>query len=278
MTPSNGPACPTWQLTARELSLLPFGQMFPKGVILKLKDVDTKPAVDMKRKVNVWAQVAIQDNRLLVAGRHKSRKGENKAYYGMFAWLETYDPDNLTLIDSAVSFHDRTPSSPGETVKIAVGKSGNVYLAGTNNAHDQPTGWMNTLERAKNGLKQYTFNATFYHAHNAVVPLEDRSNPDLVYLVYWSGAELTKEIEKTEAIYANRQHCVPGHQLRYAVLEQGQLIKESQAVTNRTAPHMNPYRSTPAAAALPGGGIAIMFQECGDEPKIFYTMIKSAKR
>lgn len=117
------------------------------------------------------------------------------------------------------------------------------------------------------------------HACGAALPVRDRSADDRVYIFYWSGDEGNEHNEIASVVPGSELPVWQNHplnQLHYTVVEDGEITSQHIAVTDLPGAHGPSFRNTPAAAALPGGGVAVAFgrgQQNSQHFEIYLTTV-----
>ena len=242
--------------------------------IVRLAAVETEPVIEAQAATRFgFGNASIMINEAgelwLFGGNH-----------GDVPWqLQQFDPDKLERIGDPI---DLAPLA-GEQARATMDHQGEIHAAGGRlwGVEDPATiGWYQTRTRGEAKLQPLRFVQHMGHACGAVLPVRDRVAEDRVYLFAWSGERGNKHNEigpLGEYNFQRSWFLFPGQQLRFTRVEGGAIVSAHRPVTQLPGAHGPSYRNTPAAAALPGGGVAVVFCRAAtpeaDTSELYYTEI-----
>lgn len=228
------------------------------GILARIENLDTFPAVTLRRRILAWnPQLAFVDGDLWVGGRNIRTPDRQFA-------LQRFDPSTLEPKDAPVTL---SGSRHGEIARMSVDAARDLHAAGTlNHARESAVaGWYQSLARARTGLPPVTYLTSNRNASGAGLPIPDARTPGLVYIVHWHGTIDDAEHEPKAG--------ADGNFLHYVRLEAGEKRVEARRIGTGPAPHGHSYRHTPCAAAHPDGGIFVIIPRTAAPDQLVFTTI-----
>ncbi len=235
------------------------GNPTPKNAYVRIDDINTTPVVSKKVFTTNFA----------VAYPYLKSNGELWVFEGGGAWagrwvLQQVDKTTMQPIGDEVLF---LGGMGAEQVRWLFDDKGEIHASSATWKSNNPKmeGWYQTLSRKNAGLLPINFKTTNIHANGGAQPVRDLVAPDRVYVAYWNGVNDDDKFGKDGE---NPYGCTVENQINFMRVENGEKANERRRITSRTAGiHGTSYRSGPAAAAHPDGGMIVIFPECGKENK-----------
>lgn len=228
------------------------------GILARIDNVDTTPAVSVRRRILAWnPQLALLDGDLWVGGRNIRTPDRQFA-------LQRFDPATLEPREPAFPL---SGSRHGEIGRLAVDAAGDLHAAGTLNRAESSAvaGWYQSLARARAGLPALTYLTSNRNASGAGLPVPDARTPGRVYVLHWHGTLNDEDHEPAAGATGNFLH--------YVRFENGTKAVEGRRLGGDTAPHGHSYRHTPCAAPHPDGGFFAIVQESGTPDGLTFVTV-----
>lgn len=213
------------------------------------------------------------------------QEGDNVWMFGGFYGDNPWQVRNFSLKYGSIQ-GDVVPLGrfQGEQARASMDQFGIIHAAaGRLWAKTTPEtgGWYQNTERARLGKEPIMYRQTMQHACGAALPLRDLKYPEDVYIFYWSGYAGNKhgELVSWGEGGCPTSHEQPDHKLHYTVIRDEKKVIEHAPVNTMYGSHGASYRNTPAAAALPEGGMLVVFPLYPDtgkhESDLWMTVVKA---